>query len=191
MTGSIPLADERRRRLPLGRRARMKLEASFWSGLLVVGWETAPFRTLFVAETPPYAGWIALGLAGVAAVTAMQVKWRLRQRQAAEQAPKVIQAPNPLTLAELLHRHGVREFGSKYLYMPMPRHPRDDAAWAWVETLQAERLIKGDPWLIRAERVKDDIRQNHGDLFADDTAHFEVYRLDWQALHQFVGDEVA
>lgn len=191
MTESIRLANEHERRLPLGWRSRFKLEASFWSGLLVVGWEATPFRSFIVPDTPPYTGWVALGLAGAAVLTAMQVKRRLRQRLEAEEAARVIEAPNPLSLAELLDAHGVREYGSMYLYMPVPRRPRHDSAWAWVETLRAERLIKGDPWPIKAERVKDHVRRDYSHLFADDTVQFEVYRLDWQALHHRMGEEVA
>ncbi|MGI9502638.1 MAG: hypothetical protein ACR2RE_06245 [Geminicoccaceae bacterium] len=190
MTGSIRTADERRRQLPLGWRSLWLLEASFWAGLLVIFWEAKPLRALFVTEIPPFAEWIAIGLAGVAAVTAMQVKRRLRQRLVAAEAAKGIQAPNPLSLIELLREHGVREFGSMYLYMPMPKRARHDAAWAWIETLQAEGLVKGEPWHIKADHVKETVRQSHGHLFADDTAHFDVYRLDWQALNGMMGDEL-
>ena len=189
MSESIKLTDESHRPMFLGRLSRMKLEGSFWTGLLVVGWEAMPFQSLFEVDAPPFAEWIALALAALAVFTAIQVKLRLRQRLAAEQAVKVLEAPNPLSLSELIRTHGVREFGSMYLYMPMPRRPRHDAAWAWIETLQAEQLIKGHPWPIKAERVKEHVRQNYGHLFSEDTEHFQVYRLDWQALHEFVAEE--
>ena len=191
MFGSIRLVDERPRRLLLGWRSRWKLEASLWSGLLVICWETTPIRSMLVADMAPFAEWIALGLAGVATFTAMQVKRRLRQRLAAEDMTRAIKAPNPLSLIELLREHGVREFGSMYLYMPMPKRARHDAAWAWIETLQAEGLIKGAPWHIKADHVKETICQSHAHLFADDTVHFDVYRLDWQALNEIMGDELA
>ena len=157
MSGSIRLVDERSRRLPLGWRSRWKLEASLWSGLLVIGWETTPLRSMFVADMVPFAEWIALGLAGVATLTAMQVKRRLRQRLAAEEAAKVIKAPNPLSLIELLREHGVREFGSMYLYMPIPKRARHDAAWAWIETLQVGRADQG-----RALAYQGGSRQRNG-----------------------------
>ena len=191
MSGSIRLIDERSRHLPLGWRSRWKLEASFWSGLLVIGWEITPLRSMLVTDIAPFAEWIALGLAGVATLTAMQVKRRLRQRLAAEEAAKVIKAPNPLSLVELLREHGVREFGSMYLYMPIPKRARHDAAWAWIDTLQVEGLIKGVPWHIKADHVKETVRQSHAHLFADDTEHFDVYRLDWQTLNEIMGDELA
>ncbi|MEM9627224.1 MAG: hypothetical protein AAGA21_13390 [Pseudomonadota bacterium] len=191
MSDSIRLVDERSRQLPLGWRSRWKLEASLWVGLCVIGWEITPLRSLFVAEAAPFAEWIALGLAGAAALTAMQVKRRLRQRLAAEEAGKGIKAPNPLSLIELLREHGVREFGSMYLYMPIPRRARHNAAWVWIETLQDEGLVKGDPWPIKADHVKETVRQSHAHLFADDTVHFDVYRLDWQTLSEIMGDELA
>lgn len=190
MSGSFRLADEQRRPWPLGWRSRWKLEASFWSGLLVIGWETTPFQSFFMPDVAPFAEWIALGLAGVATVTAMQVKRRLRQRLAAEKAEKAIKAPNPLSLIELLREHGVREFGSMYLYMPMPKRARHDAAWTWIDTLQADGLVKGSPWHIKADHVKETVRQSHDHLFADDTVHFDVYRLDWQTLNEIMGDEL-
>lgn len=191
MSGSIRLVEEHSRRWPLGWRSRWKLEASLWAGLLVIGWETTPLRSFLLAEAAPFAEWIALGLAGVATLTAMQVKRRLRQRLAAEEASKAFKAPNPLSLVELLREHGVREFGSMYLYMPMPKRARHDAAWAWIETLQAEGLVKGVPWHIKADHVKETVRQSHAHLFADETIHFDVYRLDWQTLNEIMGDELA
>jgi len=191
MSDYARLLDERRSRLPLGWRSRWKLEASFWAGLLVIGWETTPLRSLLVTEIAPFAEWVALGLAGVATVTAMQVKRRLRRRLAAEEASRPLRAPNPLSLMELLREHGVREFGAMYLYMPMPKRPRHEAAWAWIETLGTERLIKGDPWHVKADHVKETVRKSHAHLFADDTTHFDVYRLDWQTLNEMMGEELA
>lgn len=191
MSGSIKLIDERRPHGPLSWRSRWKLEASFWTGLLVIGWETTPLRSFMLSDVVPFAEWIALGLAGVATVTAMQVKRRLRQKMAAERAPRMIRAPNPLSLAELLRQHGVREFGSMYLYMPSPKRNRHEAAWMWIETLQTEGLIKGDPWHIKADYVKETVRQSHGHLFSADISHFDVYRLDWQTLSEMMDDEAA
>ena len=191
MSGSIRLVDERHRSWPLGWRSRLKLEASFWLGLLVIGWETTPLRSFLLGEAVPFAEWIALGLAGVATLTAMQVKRRLRRRLAADEAVRTIRAPNPLSLVDLLREHGVRELGSMYLYMPMPKRARHDAAWVWIETLRNEGLIKGDPWHIKADYVKETVRQSHGHLFADNTEHFDVFRLDWQTMNEMMGDELA
>ena len=190
MSGFARYADERRSPPLLGWRSRWKLEASFWSGLFVIGWEATPLPSFFVTDTPPFTGWLTLGLAGFATLTAIQVKRRLHRRLAAEKAARAIRAPNPLSLIELLREHGVREFGSMYLYMPMPKRPRHNAAWAWIETLRAEGLIKGEPWHIKAEHVKESVRESYGGLFADDTTHFDVYRLDWQTLQEIMGDEL-
>lgn len=190
MSGFIKVADERRSLPILGWRCRWKLEASFWSGLFVIGWEATPLPSFFVTDTPPFAGWITLGLAGFAMITAIQVKLRLHRKIAAEKAARAISAPNPLSLIELLREHGVREFGSMYLYMPMPKRSRHNAAWAWIDTLRSEGLIKGEPWHIKAEHVKESVRESHDSLFDDDTAHFDVYRLDWQALQEIMGDEL-
>ncbi|MDH3664545.1 MAG: hypothetical protein OEU92_31785 [Alphaproteobacteria bacterium] len=190
MTGSFRLIEQRRNAMPLGWRSRWKLEASFWAGIAVIAWEITPLRSLLLAEIAPFAEWIALGLAGVATLTAMQVKRRLRQRLAAEEMARVLKAPNPLSLIDLLRGHAVRELGAVYLYMPIPKRARHDAAWAWIETLQAEGLIKGEPWHIKAGHVKETVRQSHAHLFADNTAHFDVYRLHWEALSEIMGDEL-
>lgn len=191
MFDSIRLADDHHRKQPLDWLSRLQLEASLWSGLLVIGWETTSLPSFFMGEIVPFAEWVALGLAGVATITAMRVKRRLHRRLAAEKAAKAIKAPNPLGLIELLREHGVREFGSMYLYMPMPRNDRHHAAWGWIETLRAESLIKGTPWHIKADHVKETVRQSHAHLFADDIEHFDVYRLDWQTLSEIIGDELA
>lgn len=189
MEGSIRTIHERQRRIPLQWGSRFKLEASLWTSFLVFGWET-PIRSLLVIEAPPVAGWVTLGLAFAAMVTAMQVKRKLRKKLAADRVPRIIAAPNPLSLIELIRAHGVREFGSMYLYMPMPRRARHDAAWAWIETLRKEGLIKGDPWRIKVSHVKEAIRTSHAELFTEDTEHVDVYRLDWQTLRDIIGDEL-
>ena len=140
MSGSIKLISERRHRLLLDWLSRWQLEASFWAALAVMAWELPPVRSFFIGTIPPFAEWIAVGLAGVAMVTAIQVKWR------------------------------------------------HHAAWAWIDTLQAEGLIKGDPWPIKAERIKETVRKSHGHLIDDGTRHFDVYRLDIEALHKIMGD---
>lgn len=190
MNGFIKTINERQQSSPLGWRSRLKLEASFWSGLLVIGWETLPLPSLFVADTPPYAQWIAIGVAGIAMIMAIQVKRRLRKKLAVQAMPKEITAPNTLSLIDLLRGHGVPEFGSMYLYMPMPRRASHEAAWDWVETLQEGGLIKGEPWQYKADHVKDRIRQSHAELFGDGTEEFEIYRLDWKALNEIMGDEL-
>lgn len=190
MNGSIRTLDERRRSLPLGGRSRWKIEASFWSGLLVIGWETVPLPSFFVADAPPYAQWIAIGIAGIAMVTAIQVKLRHRQKPKAERSARIITAPNPLSLIDLLGRYGVREFGSMYLYMPLPKRADNAAAWAWIDTLRDEGLLKGDPWKYKADHVKDRIKQSHADLFEDGTEQFEVYRVDLESLTKIMGDEL-
>ncbi len=191
MTSSVKSIAERRQSALLGWRSLWKLEASLCGGVAVILWETAALRSPFIAEAAPFAEWIALGLAGVATVTAIQVKRRLHRRlQAQDEAAKGIRAPNPLSLIELLREHGVREFGSMYLYMPMPRRARHDAAWSWIETLTAEGLIKGDPWHIKADHVKETVRTSHAHLFFDGVDHFDVYRLDWRTLSEMMGDEL-
>lgn len=186
MTSSHKLIEKRRDKAPLHWFSRWTLEGSLWAGIAVMAWETMPYRSYFVPEVTPLTEWIALGLAGVAAVTAIQVKRRLHRRLQEQERGKLLKTPNPLSLIELLREHGVREFGSMYLYMPVPRHARHQAAWEWVETLADERLIKGDPWHIKADHVKETVRESHAHLFAEEPQHFDVYRLDWQALTEIM-----
>ena len=191
MDSSFRIVDEHHPKPLLGWRSRWQLEASLWLGLLVIGWEATPLRSFLMGEIIPLAEWVALGLAGVATLTAIRVKFRLQRRLAADKATRAIKAPNTLSLIDLLREYGVREFGSMYLYMPMPRNDRHDAAWGWIETLKEERLIKGAPWHIKADHVKESVRQSHAHLFTDETEHFDVYRLDWAVLSEILEDELA
>jgi len=77
-----------------------------------------------------------------------------------------------------------------YLYMPMPKQHRHAAAWDWIETLAAQGLIKGEPWHIKADHVKETVRNSHTHLFTDEPRHFDVYRLDWQTLNKIMEDDL-
>lgn len=189
MEGFIRPLDERQRRIPLQWPSRLKLDASLWTSAIVFGWES-PLRSLLVVDAPPFAGWVSLILAFGAMLTAMQVKRRLRQGLAAEQEPRIIAAPNPLSLRDLLQAHGVREYNSLYLYMPLPKRTEHKAAWAWIETLGKEGLIKSDPRRIRADHIKETVKQCHADLFTDEASAFEVYWLDLRKLEEIIGDEL-
>jgi hypothetical protein len=192
MSSSTKLIHERRSAAPLGWRSRWKLEASLWAGVAVIVWESfPPLRPHLGPDAAFLAEWIALGLASAAAITAVQVKRRLNRRLAAEaEAAKTPKAPNPLSLIELLREHGVREFGSMYLYMPVPRRARHKAAWTWLETLAKAGLTKGEPWRIKAPHVKETVRQSHAHLFEGEPTHFEVHRLDWRTLTDLMGEEL-
>jgi hypothetical protein len=180
---------ERQRRIPLQWPTRLKLDASLWASALVFGWEI-PFRTLVVTEAPPFAGWLSLILAFGAMVTAMQVKRRLRQGLTTEPSPRPIAAPNPLSLFEFLSAHRVRENNAMYLYMPMPKRPEHKAAWAWIDTLGREGLIKDAPRRVKLDYIKETVKQSHPDLFTDDAQEFEIYWLDFRALEELIGDEL-
>ncbi len=170
---------------------RWKLEGSFWAGILVIAWEaSAAFHPPFSPDVSYFAEWIALGLAGVATLTAIQVKRRLWQRMKRDESLKSTKPPNPLGLIDVLREHGVREFGSMYLYMPIPRRAKHKHAWAWLEMLDLKGLIKGEPWHIKAKHVKDTIRESHPGLFEGSPNQFDVYRLDWRTLTQMMGDEL-
>lgn len=191
MNGSMKLIEGRRNSALLGWRSRWQLEASIWAGVLVIAWEMTPLRFYILGEIKPFAEWIALGLAGIAMVTAMRVKRRYNRRlEAQKQAARMIKAPNSLSLVELLREHGVREFGSMYLYMPTPKQATHDAAWNWIDTLRDEGLVIGDPWHIKADHVKETVRQSHAHLFADDTTDFDVFRLDLETLNEIMGNEI-
>ncbi len=170
---------------------RWKLEGSFWAGILVIAWEvSAPFHPSLSADVSYFAEWIALGLAGVATLTAIQVKRRVWLRMKQEESLTSKKSPNPLGLIDVLREHGVREFGSMYLYMPIPRRAKHQHAWAWLEMLDLKGLIKGEPWHIKAKHVKDTIRESHPGLFEGSPNQFDVYRLDWRTLTQMMDDEL-
>lgn len=191
MNGSIRLVEERQNSALLGWRSLWKLEASFWTGIAVIAWEATPLRFYMLAELAPIAEWIALGLAGIAVITAIQVKRRLRRRlEARKQIGRRVKAPNPLSLKKLIEKYGVEEFRSMYLYMPMPKRARHEAAWAWIDALEEQGLIIGDPWDIKVEHVKETVRKSHAHLFIDGVERFDVYRLDWQALNEIMGEEL-
>ncbi|MGH1480438.1 MAG: hypothetical protein ACRBM6_17205 [Geminicoccales bacterium] len=170
---------------------RWKLEASLWAGVSVITWEVlAPIRPPLDPGISMLAEWIAVGLAGIATLTALRVKKRLWRKIAEADELKSIKPPNPLGLIDVLREHGVREFGSMYLYMPMPRRAKHKHAWAWLEMLDMKGLIRGDPWHIKAKHVKDTIRESHPNLFDGNPTQFDVYRLDWRTLTQMMGDDL-
>ena len=169
---------------------RWKIEGSYWAGVSVIIWVAlAPVRPALGLEVSYFAEWVALGLAGLATLTALQVKRRLWQKLEKENQLK-IKGPNPLGLIDVLREHGVREFGSMYLYMPIPRRAKHKHAWAWLEMLDMKGLIKGEPWHIKARHVKDTIRESHPNLFEGSPTQFDVYRLDWRTLTQMMGDDL-
>ena len=86
MSGSIRLGQNHENAAPLGWRSLWKLEASFWTAIAVIVWEATPLRFYILTELGPFAEWIALGLAGIAVITAIQVKRRLRRRLKAKEA---------------------------------------------------------------------------------------------------------
>jgi hypothetical protein len=188
----MKLIGGRSRRTPLGWGSRCRLEASLWGGLAIIAWESFPIlKPEIAAAWAPFAEWMALGLAGIATLMAFQVKRKLHDQLTIEdKQERVLEAPNPLSLIELLREHGVREFGSMYLYMPMPKRLQHEAAWDWIDTLAAEGLIKGDPWHIKADHVKETVRKSHAHLFSDEPGHFDVYRLDWQTLSKIMEEEL-
>lgn len=169
---------------------RFKLEGSLWAGVGVILWiASAPVRPALDPQISAFAEWIALGLAGMATLTALQVKKRLWKKLEKESELKLKQ-PNPLGLIDVLREHGVREFGSMYLYMPLPRRAKHKHAWAWLEMLDMKGLIKGEPWHIKAKHVKDAIRESHPALFEGSPNQFDVYRLDWRTLADMIGDDL-
>jgi len=77
-----------------------------------------------------------------------------------------------------------------YLYMPIPRRAKHKHAWAWLEMLDMQGLIKGEPWHIKAQHVKDTIEESHPNLFEGNPTQFDVYRLDWRTLTDMMGDDL-
>lgn len=168
-----------------------KLEGSLWAGITVIAWEAlAPFHSILAPEISYFAEWVALGLAGLATFTAIQVKRRLWQKLERDDELKSIKPPNPLGLIDVLREHGVREFGTMYLYMPSPRREKHKHAWAWLEMLDMKGLIKGEPWHIQAKHVKDTVRESHPGLFEGNPTQFDVYRLDWRTLTEMMDDDL-
>ena len=193
MTESTKFFNDRRQSAALNWSCHCRLEASLWGSFAIIGWEVFPIlRPEFASTWAPFAEWLALILALVAMITAIQVKRRLQQTLSIEPSGSRAQtSPNPLSLIELLREHGVREFGSMYLYMPMPKQERHEAAWDWIETLKRRGLLKGDAWHIRAEHVKETVRSSHRQLFMEEPSYFHVYRVDWQTLNKIMEDDLS
>lgn len=191
MLGFIKLVGPQPTYKSLSSYCRWKLEGSFWTGVIAIMWVAlAPFRPALGLEVSNLADWVALGLAGLATLTALQVKRRLWQKLEKEDELKAIKPPNPLGLIDVLREHGVREFGSMYLYMPIPRRAKHKHAWAWLEMLDMKGLIKGEAWHIKAKHVRDTIRESHPGLFEGSPTQFDVYRLDWRTLTHMMGDDL-
>jgi hypothetical protein len=191
MLGFIKLVGVQPAHSRLSIKCRWKLEASLWLGVGVIIWVAlGQVRPGWRPDVSNFAEWIALGLAGVATLTALQVKRRLWRKFKQDDELKSVKPPNPLGLIDVLREHGVREFGSMYLYMPIPRRPKHQHAWAWLEMLDTKGLIKGEPWHIKARHVKDTIRESHPGLFEGSPSQFDVYRLDWRTLTEMMGDDL-
>lgn len=191
MIGFSRFFDARRRYARLRWPDQWQLDGSFWASVVVVAWIVlAPFRPQLGPDLAQFAEWVALGIAGAAMITALHVKRRFQRKLELEEELRSIKPTNPLRLIDVLREHGVREFGSMYLYMPIPKRARHDEAWAWLEMLDAKGLIKGEPWHIKAKHAKDTIRESHPNLFEGSPSHFDVFRLDWQTLTQMMGDQL-
>ena len=188
MIGFIKLVSVQPAETGLSSSCRLKIEGSLWTGVIVIIWVALiPFWPQLGFEVTPFAEWVALGLAGLASFTALQVKRRLWRKLDKENELK-IKPPNPLGLIDVLRDHGVREFGSMYLYMPIPRRPKHNHAWAWLEMLEIKGLIKGEPWNVNAKHVSNAIRESHPNLFEGSPTQFDIYRLDWRTLTQMMDD---
>ena len=69
---------ERSHSSPTGLPSLWIAEASFWIGLLVIFWAMTPIRSFVDIPIAPFAEWVALGLAFLAVLAAIQVKRRHR-----------------------------------------------------------------------------------------------------------------
>lgn len=167
---------------------RWQLEASLWCGVVVILWAIlAPRASLRDPQVNLFAEWVAVGLAAVAVLTVMRIKRRIRRQRDDRSDP--VDPPRSIALADVLREHGVREFGTMYLYMPKPRRAEHQDVWAWLAMLRARGVIEGRTWLVHAQHTHDAMRRSHPNLFVGSPSHFEVYRLNWRLLIQAMDED--
>ena len=93
---------------------------------------------------------------------------------------------SPLGLVEILRDYGVEELGGLFIYLPLPRNPADQEAWAWLETARLAGAVRSGPWRIEAQRAPFWLRATHPKLFAEGALLFEAYRLDSDRLAELI-----
>ena len=141
MVGFARFLDLRRRYARLDWPDHWQLNGCFWASVIVIAWIAfAPFRPNLGPELAIFAEWLALGIAGAAMVTALHVKRRFQRKLELEEELKSTKPPSPLGLIDVLREHGVREFGSMYLYMPIPKRAKHHEAWDLARDARCQRI---------------------------------------------------
>lgn len=90
---------------------------------------------------------------------------------------------NPIALISILHRYSREDFGTSYLYLPLPRRAIDREAWTWLGTLKSMGAAR-KRWLISASHTSATLGKTHPHLFAPPPVCFEAYRLNRVSLER-------
>ncbi len=189
MAEGIRMRGGRRSEVDLDPAGRWQLEASLWCGVAIIFWALlAPRASLRDPQVNMFAEWLAVGLATIAVLTVVRVKRQIwRRRRSGRSDP--VRTSGSIALADVLRDHGVREFGTMYLYMPKPRRADHEDVWAWLAMLRTRRVIEGRTWHIQVEHAPETMRRSHPNLFEGSPSHFEVYRLNWRLLIEVMDED--
>jgi hypothetical protein len=85
-------------------------------------------------------------------------------------------------LIDLLDRYVVDEHGGVFLYSPCPEPLGHGRFQPWLPLLQAQKVIKNEPWVVYPNAIRAKVRANYPHLFDDNPSRFHIFRLDKDAL---------
>lgn len=92
---------------------------------------------------------------------------------------------HPIALIGVLHRYSREDYGSIFLYLPLPKRSNDREAWAWLQVLKAMGAARKH-WMVSADHALATIGETHQHLFELPPVCFEIYRLDQQSLNRII-----
>jgi hypothetical protein len=90
---------------------------------------------------------------------------------------------NPIALISMLYRYGREDFGTTYLYLPLPKRTVDREAWVWLQMLKSMGAAR-KRWLISSSHTSAVLGKTHAHLFEPSPVCFEAYRLNKVSLER-------
>ncbi|MGI9492788.1 MAG: hypothetical protein ACR2QF_10355 [Geminicoccaceae bacterium] len=92
---------------------------------------------------------------------------------------------HPIALISILHRYSREDYGSIFLYLPLPRRRIDQQAWAWLQFLRSMGVAR-KRWMVSADHALVTIGETHPHLFKPPPVCLETYRLNQQSLNKTI-----
>lgn len=92
---------------------------------------------------------------------------------------------HPIALISILHRYSREDYGSIFLYLPLPKRGVDQEAWAWLQLMKSMGAARKH-WLVSADQALATVGKTHQHLFELPPVCFEIYRLDQRSLNKII-----